>query len=244
MLELVEDTIPGLRSTFAFKRGILELRTTSHVLTEYDDYMDLSEIFEECCPDRSLFLERPFGPFVVNGEMVGIPFAFSPRVIFYNSKVFNDAGCPLPRSGWTWAEFVECVQHLSKTLPKSQIINWRPAIFLFMNFIVRAGGRLFSPDEPDLVTLDSPEVLAGLRRFRELGDLLTGLPIDDGQYSGDFFAGKTAMHLSRRHMVNLIERSGVSDWRTVALPLFDGGLDCSARATDLICVRKNCTSRI
>ncbi len=242
MLELVEDTIPGLRSTFAFKRGILELRTTSHVLTEYEDYMDLSDIFDDCYPDRSLFFEKPFRPFVVNGKMVGIPFAFSPRVIFYNPKVFENAGCPLPRADWTWAEFIECIQHLSKTLPKTQIMNWRPVLFLFMNFIVRAGGRLFSPEQADPVTLDSPQVLEGLRLFRELGDLLTGETIDDKQYVSDFLAGEAAMHLSGRHMLDFIQRSDLVDWKTVALPLFDKGVDCSAQATDLICVRKICTS--
>lgn len=242
MFELLEDTIPGLRSSYAFKRGMLELRTTSHVLTQYDDYMDLSSIFEECYPDRNLFFERPFKPFVVNGKMVGIPFAFSPRVIFFNPKVFEEAGCSLPSAGWTWSDFIGCVEQLTKTLPKSQIINWRPAIFLFMNFIVRAGGRLFCPELADPVTLDSPQVLKGLQLFRQLGDLLTGEEIDDGQYLDDFLNGQAAMHLSGRHMMNFIQRSGFKDWQTVPMPLFDNGVDCSAQATDLICVRKNCTS--
>jgi ABC-type glycerol-3-phosphate transport system substrate-binding protein len=242
MLDLVEDTIPGLRSSFAFKRGMLELRTTSHVLTEYEDYMDLSQIFEECYPDRSLFFERPFKPFVVDGKIVGIPFAFSPRVIFYNPRIFEEAGCPLPRVGWGWDEFIACVCHLAKTLPRSRIINWQPEVYLFMSFVVRAGGRLFSPEQADPVTLDSPQVRRGLQLFRDLGERLTGESIDYDQYLADFLGGKAAMHLSGRHMLDFIQRSDLKDWRTVSMPLFENGLDCTAQATDLICVRKNCTS--
>ena len=41
------------------------------------------------------------------------------------------------------------------------------------------------------------------------------------------------MHLSGRHTMNFIQRSGFKDWQTVPMPLFDNGVDCSAQATDL-----------
>lgn len=242
MLELIEDSIPRLRSSFAFKRGMLEVRTTSHVLTEYHEYMDLSEIFAECYSDRSLFFEKPFRPFEINGKIVGIPFAFSPRVLFYNPKLFEKADCKQPQPGWTWDDFTTCVKKLRKILPENQIINWHPTQHPFMTFIIRAGGKLFCPEEADPVAIDSPQVLEGLRLFRELGEIVAGKPYDDDVFRKAFLSGEGAMHLSGRHYMDFIIRSDFEDWSTTPLPVFEGGIDCTAQATDLICVRKSCTS--
>lgn len=242
LLELIEGSMPGLRSSFAFKRGILELRTTSHVLTEYDDYMDLSEVFEECFPDRSDFFSKPFRPFEIDGKMVGIPFAFSPRVIFFNPGLFEKAGCPLPRPGWTWADFVSCIECLKRAIPVDRIINYQAKPHLFMNFIVRAGGSLFDPGSEDPVKVDSPQVLEGLRLYRELGGMLAGAVHRDVDFVQSFLAGEAAMQLSGRHFMDFIVESGYDGWNTVPLPLFEGGVDSSAQATDLVCVRKSCAS--
>ncbi len=242
LLSMIEGYIPGLRSTFAFRRGMLELRTTSHVLTEFDSYMDLSPIFEECYPDRSVFFEKPFRPFEVNQRMVGIPFAFSPRVIFYRPSMFKKAGIPLPSAGWKWDDFINSVEALKKVLPKSGLINWSAAQYLLMVFILRAGGRLFAPGEEDPVTLDSPEVLRGLELFRDLGARVERVHSPDATYHMAFMNGGAAMYLGGRHFMDFILRAGHDDWDTAPLPLFDGGVDSTAQATDLICVRKSCAS--
>jgi hypothetical protein len=130
LLEELNREIGGLRTTFAFQQGMLEVRTTRHVLVNNADYMDIGEFFAECYPDRSVFFERPMEPFTVNGRTVGIPISFSPRVIFYNPEVFRRAGCPMPRSGWTWNEFMECVRILKQTLPLNRIIDWHHYFFL------------------------------------------------------------------------------------------------------------------
>jgi ABC-type glycerol-3-phosphate transport system substrate-binding protein len=242
LLELIEGSMPGLRSSFGFKQGILELRTTSHVLTEYNDYMDLSEVFQECFPDRSDFFAKPFLPFEIEGKMVGIPFAFSPRVIFYNPSLFEQAGCPLPRAGWTWADFASSVECLKRILPNDRIINYHARSHLFMNFIARSGGRLFDPSAEDPVTVDSPEVVEGLRLFRELGNMLPGVMHHDAEFVQSFLSGEAAMQLTGRHFMDFILKSNCEGWSTAPLPLFEGGVDSSAQATDLICVRKSCAS--
>lgn len=179
LVELAQEDIPGLRMTWAFQRGMLELRTTSHVLTEYRDYMDLSGILAKCYPDRSIFFERPFQPFIVNGQIVGVPFSFSPRVVYFNPKLMELAGCEGPRAGWSWDEFMACVRQLKRVLPLNRIVNWHTYSFLWMNFVIRAGGRLFSPGEADPVTIDSPRTREGLRLFGELGDALERVYYDD-----------------------------------------------------------------
>ncbi|WPJ95190.1 extracellular solute-binding protein [Coraliomargarita algicola] len=242
MLKLISDSIPGLRSSFAFKRGVLELRATSHVLTENDQYLDLSDIFKEVYPDRSVFFDKPFRPFEIDGKMVGIPFAFSPRVLFYNPKLFKEAGCPEPGQSWTWKDFLTTVRKLKRRLPADCVINWSPVPHVFMNFVVRAGGRLFSPEADDPVTVDSANVIAGLKCFEQLGELLGSPKRDEDENAADFLSGRVAMRLCGRHFMDQITRAGFEDWSTAPLPLLDRGVDCTAQATDLICIRKSCNN--
>lgn len=242
LVEIAQKEIPGLRMTWAFEQGMLELRTTNHVLTEHREYMDLSEIFDRCYPDHSVFFERPFQPFRVNGKIVGIPFSFSPRVIFYNPKLFRKAGCEQPRAGWTWEEFMACVRKLMKVLPADRVIEWHEYSYLWMNFVIRAGGRLFTPGAADPVMIDSPATREGLRLFHELGQTLGRPHYDDDGFRGAFLHGEAAMSLAGRHLMENMEREGCKDWGTVPLPLLPGGEDATAQATDLICVRRSCTS--
>lgn len=242
LLEELNREIGGLRTSFVFQQGMLEVRTTRHVLINNADYMDIGEYFDECYPDRSVFFERPMEPFCVNGRTVGIPISFSPRVIFYNPALFIRAGCPLPRPGWTWDEFLETVRILKRSLPLNRIIDWHNYFFLWVNYVVRSGGGFFKPGADDPVIFDSPETLAGLRRFSELGDLLERVYYDDDAFRNALSHGEAAMHLSGREQIDRFQAAGHDDWAVVPLPLMPGGVDVTAQATDLICVRKACTS--
>ena len=243
MLETAQKDFPEIRMTHAFKKGMLELKVTRHVLTEHGDYMDLREIFDECYPDHSVFFEKMFKAFEVAERVVGIPFATSPRVLFFNPDILQSANCKLPRSGWEWSDFLAVVRKLKRRLPANRIINWHTKSFLWMNFILRAGGHLFDPGASDPVTVDSPATLEGLRRFSELGDMLDRVPYDDDAYQKAFCAGEAAMLISDRKQVDFCRRAGFDGWDVVPLPLFPNGRDVTAQATDLICVRKACTSR-
>jgi hypothetical protein len=242
LLSELNQEIGGLRTTFAFEQGMLEIRTTRHVLVNQGEYMDIGGIFAECYPDKSVFFEGPMKPFTVNGRMVGIPLAFSPRVIFFNPGVFERANCPLPRAGWTWDEFMETVRILKRSIPRDRIINWHTQFFLWVNFVVRSGGGLFSPNASDPVMVDHPNTLSGLRRFAELGAELGHLDFNGDDFQAAFLRGEAAMHIDGRQQLHALAGSDNKTWSVAPMPLMPGGLDVTAQATDLICVRTSCTS--
>lgn len=242
LLEELNREIGGLRMTYAFQQGMLEVRTTRYVLVNNADYMDIGGFFADCYPDRSVFFDRPMDPFCVNGRTVGIPIAFSPRVIFYNPELFRRAKCPLPRPGWTWDEFMETVRILKRSLPANRIINWHTHFFLWMNFVVRSGGCLFRPDADDPVAFDSPKAIAGLRRFAELGEALDHVYFDEDTFRRAFLDGEAAMQMNGREQIYYLRESKNDNWAVVPLPLMPDGQDITAQATDLICVRNACSS--
>ncbi|MDF3131200.1 extracellular solute-binding protein [Kiritimatiellaeota bacterium B1221] len=243
LLEHLHAEIPDLRVTKQFSRSVLEMKTTHHVLTRHDEYMDLSSILHECYPDQSDFFTKTFEPFRINGRLVGIPFSFSPRVIYCNPKLLKAAGCTVPVHGWTGEEMLKTLEQLQKVLPAEQVINWHSFPYLWMSFVFRAGGQLFNPDLPDPVCIDSKETMSGLRYFQEIGKRVG----DRSKYDGDiyvkkFLKGEAALFLADRLFTNQILSSNFTDWIAIPLPTLPGGKDVTAQATDLICVRSSCSS--
>jgi ABC-type glycerol-3-phosphate transport system substrate-binding protein len=238
--QIIEGHMPGVRFTGAFPVGAMELKTTFHVQTHWEQYQDLTEILEECYPDLDDFFEQPFEAGRIGGKLVGIPFIFSPRVVFYNPTLFAKANCPLPTDHWTWDDFLTTVRQLGTTLPSDQIVNWHFEPFYWMNFVMRAGGRLIRSDDENPVQIDSPQTRQGLRHFRELGQALGYHEV--GNTSRDFKRGQSAMYICERQYVHQMMHAGFDDWQTVSLPMIPGGENISTQATDLLCIHKASTN--
>ena len=241
--KLLAERIPQLRVCSKFPQSIFELRTTLHVQNNRNDYLDLQPVFDRIYPDKSLFFSHPFKNFYVDRKLAGIPFIFSPRVIFYNPELLKKYGCPEPHQGWTWEEFIQSVRKMrAQNVPGREIFNWSPEIYQWINIVFRAGGSLISSSSSDPVNIDHPKTLYGLQLYTELLHDLN-LSYDDVHFdfSKQFASGKLAFMLSERESLADFTHAGFDSWQTVPLPVINGGADMTAQATDLICVRKNCS---
>jgi ABC-type glycerol-3-phosphate transport system substrate-binding protein len=232
----IEDHLPGVRFTNAFPVGAMELKTTFHVQSHWDQYQDLTDILDECYPDMDDFFTQPFEAGRIGNKLVGIPFIFSPRVVFYNPTLFEKADCSLPNDNWTWDEFLTIVRKLSEVYPAEQIINCHNSAFFWMNFVLRAGGRLVDETADDPVQIDSSKTQQGLRYYRELWELLGNVTL--WETPTIFKLGKCAMYISDRQYVHQMNHVGFDDWQTVNLPIFPGGKNITTQATDLLCIHK------
>ena len=246
--ELLAERIPQLRLCREFPQSVFELRTTIDVQRNRNDYLDLQPVFDRIYPDKSVFFSHPFKNFYIDRKLAGIPFIFSPRVMFYNPDLLKKYGCPEPRYGWTWEEFMQSVRKMrSQNVPGTEIFNWGSGMFLWINFIFRAGGCLISSSSSDPVAIDHPQTRYGLQLYTELlHELSTSYDeFVDFDYKSDFVkqfaAGKLAFMVSVRESLADFKHAGFNSWQTVPLPEIQGGADITAQATDLICVRKSCT---
>ena len=239
LTEILSRRLPKLRISRHFSKSFFELRTTTTVQENRYDYMDLSGLLKKVYPDDSIFFTTPFRSFyTANGALIGIPFIFSPRVMFYNPRLLTQAGCPLPVANWVWDDFIGSIKTLKRTLPGNNIFNWDMMSFNWMNFVFRAGGTLIDPGADDPVKIDDPRTRHGLKLHTELRELLGR---DDARPTGDFAKGELAFLLGPRELLCDFKHADFADWRTVPLPLIPGGTELTTQATDLICVRKDCT---
>lgn len=236
---VLDERLPGLRLASAFTGGVFELTTTLKAQMNSGEYMDLTDIFNRLYPDQSDFYERPFETLKVGGELRGIPFVFSPRVVFHNPKLFAKAGCVEPRPGWTWEDLMTCVRKLKKILPRDNVFEWNLKSYYWLNFLLRAGGCLLDPTSENPVRIDHPKTRRGIQLLADLRDEL-GVEHENPDFHREFLAGDAAFLVAPRQFMTFIEESGFRDWSVAPLPLIDGGKDLNVQATDLLCVRKSC----
>ncbi len=240
-IELVRERLPELPSYGSFAKGVFEIRTTIDVQQNRNEYLDLAGLFREVWPDETAFFSLPFRSFrTADGKLFGIPLIFSPRILCYNPAMLAEAGCPEPRSGWSWEEFIGDLVKLRKLYPPERIFNWGFDLF-GMNFILRAGGGIIDAENGRKVRLDDPRTRDGIARVREI---YTALGVrskwaDPSPYENRFHNGECAFLLMPRQNVDFHSKLY---WKNVPLPLIPGGVDLSLQATDLLCIRRQGSS--
>ncbi len=238
---LAERHLPHLRFSLKQPHSIFEIVTTAQVQTAHAQYLDLEPFLKRCYPDRSVFHQAPLKSFRCGGRLPGIPFLFSPRVLFFNPQMLREADCPVPPPDWEWDDFLNLIRRLLKHFPPEQVFFWYPSYYQWMNFVLRAGGRLIDPSAEDPVRIDSPATRRGLRLFRELR---RELGLNGGsairKTEGAFEHGEVALAIDARQMVGRLKRLGRKEWDVLPLPHIPGGCDTSMQATELLCVRREC----
>ena len=50
----------------------------------------------------------------VDGKLYELPSVWQAMVIYYNPRIFDEAGMPYPKAGWTWDDFLETAKALTR----------------------------------------------------------------------------------------------------------------------------------
>ena len=159
---------PELHISQQCSEGDFEIITTATAQTRYKEFADLSPLLKSCYPDLSPFYTEQLKPFMQQERLTALPFLFSPRLIACNRRIFEQASCPVPSADWTLKEFLQTVEKLSGSSEADHIFLWSRSYYLWMNFILSSGGRLFCVENEDPVCFDSPEVISALQIFHSL----------------------------------------------------------------------------
>ena len=101
----------------------------------------------------------------------GLPWIAQPVVLFYNPKLFADAGVQPPTDAWTWDDFKAAAEKLTKDTNGdgkpdqfgTAFNSWPP----IQMFIWQAGGEVMSEDKTKS-PIDSPEALAGAQFYKDI----------------------------------------------------------------------------
>jgi multiple sugar transport system substrate-binding protein len=106
-----------------------------------------------------------------NGRTYGLPWIAQPVVLYYNPKLFADAGVEEPNDNWTWDDFRAAAEKLTRDtngdgqadIYGTAFNSWPP----IQMFIWQAGGEVVSEDRAS-VPIDTPEAIAGAQFYKDI----------------------------------------------------------------------------
>lgn len=84
----------------------------------------------------------------IDSNILGMPVGYTSHVIYYNKKLFKEAGIPEPTNDWTWDEFREIAKKLSNKEKKIYgfAVPTQPDPYDFEQFLWNDGTAYLSPD--------------------------------------------------------------------------------------------------
>ena len=209
---------------------------------EYAQFVvrDAVEPLADLMTDRGLnlddYYEQSMEAFTFDGELQCMPQNISSLVVYFNKKLFRDAGIEPPFEGWTFEEFADAARALTNGDVHGLGVD--PQIIRIAPFVWSNGGEITDdPVAPTRFTLEEPAA-------REVMDAFVGLvregvvPDEKETASADietrFINGELGMLMSSRRDTPLFREATELSWDVLPLPTFDE--PASILHADALCI--------
>ena len=153
------------------------------------------------------------------GERVyALPKGFTPMVYYYNRALFDRAGLPYPRNGWTTDEFIRAAKALTRdTDGDGAVDQWGTVLdrrfFAWQSWLWSAGGDILSPDGTRATGyLNSPQTDSVVRLLASFPGELGIAPRPNafraatGNEQRLFYSGRVALLTSGHWLIPNIRR--------------------------------------
>lgn len=182
---------------------------------------------ESSAIDEDDFAAAALDAFRFDGEeLTCMPQNVSSLVTYYNVDLFEQAGVPLPRPGWTWDDFLSAAQAL--TGGENYGVGTEVSLIRVAPFVWSAGGEVVDdPRSPTVLTLDSGPAREGLDFFLDLQTVHHVAPSDRDEQAQDsearFLSGTLGMYLNSRKSVPSLREIDDFTWDVAPLPVAPGG---------------------
>lgn len=191
--------------------------------------MDLTDRFEaekDFYQDEK-FAQNIYDAFRWNGKYIATINGHDTFLLYYNKDMFDEAGVAYPTDDWTWDDFLDAAQKLTKdsdkgkqygTVVSSAPAEWFPYIYSF-------GGDVFDDmNKPTKVVFNSPETVEALTFIQDLVQKYHVAP--DYQSSdltaGTFNSGLVAMDIAGSWSPASRKDITEFEWDMANLPMAEG----------------------
>lgn len=162
-----------------------------------------------------------------DGRVFGVPLDFTPMVIFYNRRLFDEAGEPYPEDGWTWEQFAATARRMTlrdadPRAPARQFgLHFENVMSFWILWLWSNGGDVLTPDGARAGgALDGPRSVDAIDFLLRLmfDDRSLPTPRESASLGLDLFrAGRAAMDL-KGHWMLIDYRSAGLDVGVVSVP--------------------------
>ncbi len=169
--------------------------------------------------------------FTVDKKLYVIPRDIAPIcVVYYNKKLFDEAGVAYPKDDWTWKDLLEKAQKLTKRDAKGNVTQYGflDEWTIWEAWVYSNGGAIVDDiKHPTKIVLDSPEAIAGIQFRADLANKykVTPPPVvinstTMGWYgtASKFTEGKIAMFYTGYWKAGYFRDIKDFDWDVVMFP--------------------------
>ena len=211
-------------------------------------FMDLKPFIDKD-PDFNLddFFPEVVGRFTRDGRVYCIPRDTAPfACVYYNKKLFDEAGVPYPTDDWDWYGLLDRAQKLTKVAGDDKIAQYGFYGWTWQNFIYSNGGNFVdNVENPTKFVMDSDEAIEGLQFYTDLINKykVSPNPIEFGNLGMGaqqlFMSGKLAMYQSGFWESVLFKNIKDFDWDVAMFPKGPAGIRRFGTGGSGYCVLKS-----
>ncbi|MEJ6391992.1 sugar ABC transporter substrate-binding protein [Gymnodinialimonas sp. 2305UL16-5] len=169
-----------------------------------------------------------------DGQMWGLPRAFSTKALFINATLFEEAGVEAPT---TWEETVAAAQAISEGTEAAGIgipaASFDNTMHQWLSWFYSNGAEVI--DAEGNVVIDSPEAIAAFQLYADLAPYAQDGPVayDRAELEPLFQNGQIAMMI---HGYSFAARAGDVDWQIIPVPAGPNGDHSTLLITDSLAV--------
>ncbi|MDU4696180.1 MAG: ABC transporter substrate-binding protein [Paenibacillus sp.] len=200
---LTAATSGGAPDILFWDRWRTSLYAPKNVLRPIDDYMERDEV------NKADFFEESLKELTNNDKLYGLPLTVDARALFYNKKMFADAGLEAPT---TWEE----LEQAAKTLTKWNGSKLETSGFsmadagLFNMYLQQAGGQMLGEDgKTNFNNAQGKQVLEFWQRLLNEDKVYkVGFEQGLGEGTDAFVTGKVAMLYTGPWMMSTYNKYG------------------------------------
>ncbi len=211
--------------------------------------MDLGPLMAERGVDLDAFWPQ-LQPYIRQGDMIcGLPDNCGPYVVFYNKRLFREAGIAAPKAGWTWDDLLRAAHRLTLRDKRGRITRFGIGYIEPWIIFWQYGGRMYSADGK-LCTIDSPECKKAARFWASLRlkEHVTPTPSEEqglaslGSWGGAgnlFKAERLGMYVAGRWMSIEYRKNKELEWDVAPVPQY-GRVKATLLASKVYAIPKGC----
>lgn len=158
------------------------------------------------------------------GGIYGLPSNLNTEVLYYNKKLFDEAGLSYPDESWTWDTMVRAAKKLTKRDTRGVTIHLGvlgPQLITVWKTFRQNGGNIWDEDKSKCI-VNSPENAEALQLCKDLIEKhrvsSIGLEVrGEGRWE-TFVAGRVGMVYGGRWLTALCNRKKDLSWGVAPLP--------------------------
>ncbi|MDP8233471.1 MAG: sugar ABC transporter substrate-binding protein [Candidatus Saelkia tenebricola] len=211
-------------------------------------FLDLTQLIEQ---DRDFafndFFPEIMNHFTIKDNVYGIPRDIAPfACIYYNKKLFDEAGIPYPTDDWNWDDLLKIAQKFTLVDESGRIKRYGFYTWAWQNFVLSNGGGLVDNiKRPKRIMLNSTASKEGLQFYTDLilKHKISPTPsalINMGMgVQMMFITGKLAMLGSGIWETPVLRKTKNLDWDVVMFPKSPKGIRRFATGGTAYCILKN-----